>query len=186
MFWYSWRMQIKFVLYKVNGEETSISQLSGGQKTLVGLAFLCALACYRKFPFYLLGELQTWDICKYLESLCDPRNADEVDAALDQQNQHRCARLVRHTLGQSQVICISHHKAFFKNAQTVINVKRDKNGNTKIDCWVLWRNSEHQMHAFVPIISNFCFGIDLHRMRSKLTPASWVQVESEYMYVVDL
>ena len=61
-------------------------------------------------------------------------NVDEVDAALDQQNQNRCARLVRNTLGQSQVICISHHKAFFKTAQTIIHVKRDKNGNTKIDC----------------------------------------------------
>ena len=50
-------VQIKFVLYKADGEEYSISQLSGGQKTLVGLAFLCALACYRKFPFYLLGKL---------------------------------------------------------------------------------------------------------------------------------
>ena len=130
----AWSTQIKFVLYKVNGEETSISQLSGGQKTLVGLAFLCALACYRKFPFYLLGKLQMCDTCEYPRNMYNHCNADEVDAALDQQNQHRCARLVRHTLGQSQVICISHHKAFFKNAKTVINVKRDKNGNTKIDC----------------------------------------------------
>ena len=35
----------------------SIEQLSGGQKTLLGLAFVFAVAQYRQAPIYLMDEV---------------------------------------------------------------------------------------------------------------------------------
>ena len=57
---------IKFILLDGNNNSRSISELSGGQKSLLSLSFVIANAIHKQAPCYFL---------------------DEVDAALDETNQ---------------------------------------------------------------------------------------------------
>lgn len=69
------------------GEETRmISQLSGGQKTLVALAFVFAIQRCDRAPFYLF---------------------DEIDAALDDSYRAAVARLVEREARSCQIIAIT-------------------------------------------------------------------------------
>ena len=79
-----------------------VSALSGGEQTLLGMAWLLACATYRAAPFYLL---------------------DEVDAALDEGNQALLAALVSETVAKiAQVITVSHHTAFRRRAVRMITI----------------------------------------------------------------
>ena len=90
-----------------NGEmawKASAVELSGGQRTLLGLAFVLAIAKYQPSPVYIL---------------------DEVDAALDEGNQARVALLVSQVLGHEQrcqTIAISHHADFQRGAARVTEI----------------------------------------------------------------
>lgn len=84
--------------------KTSTNELSGGQRTLLGLAFVLAIAKYQPSPVYIL---------------------DEVDAALDEGNQARVASLVAQVLGHEQrcqTIAISHHADFQRGAARVTEI----------------------------------------------------------------
>jgi len=85
-----------------------VSELSGGQKALLSLAFVFALAVHRPSPLYLL---------------------DEVDAALDETNQQAVAKVIASIFKDSQVICISHHRDFQTSAMHSI-VLQMKNSET--------------------------------------------------------
>jgi chromosome segregation protein len=78
-----------------------LDSLSGGEKTLVAIAFVLALAAGRPAPFYLL---------------------DEVDAALDRANSERLARLLKEFAGGAQVIVISHNEEVIRHADRVYGV----------------------------------------------------------------
>lgn len=57
---------------------------------------------------------------------------DEVDAALDEENQNRVAKLILNIVAKgSQVICVSHNISFQQHSQTVIQVTR-ADGTTKL------------------------------------------------------
>eukprot|EP00760_Papus_ankaliazontas_P006341 PhM_4_TR13008/c0_g1_i1/m.67987 len=94
----------------------NLSALSGGQRTLVCIGFLCALASLRPSPIYLL---------------------DEIDAALDEVNQTLLVRLLLEGLRGSstgsspQIICISHHPTMRSAAAHVVNVE-NTTGQTSV------------------------------------------------------
>jgi len=82
-------------------EPRLLDALSGGEKTLVAIAFVLALAAGRPAPFYLL---------------------DEVDAALDRANSERLARLLKEFAREAQVIVISHNEELVRHADRVYGV----------------------------------------------------------------
>lgn len=87
---------------RLPGKELRVlDALSGGEKTLVAIAFVLALAAGRPVPFYLL---------------------DEVDAALDQANSERLARLLREFAKGAQVIVVSHNEELVRHADRIYGV----------------------------------------------------------------
>lgn len=82
-------------------EPRLLDALSGGEKTLVAIAFVLALAAGRPAPFYFL---------------------DEVDAALDRANSERLACLLREFARQAQVVMISHNEEVVRYADRVYGV----------------------------------------------------------------
>ena len=84
---------------------------AGGQRTLISLAFVLAIACSGRSFLYLV---------------------DEVDAALDELNQQRVAALVHQELahkGRGQVLCVSHHPAFQSYADHILQTHMSKEGS---------------------------------------------------------
>lgn len=94
----------KFILRKNNAElingleedaDRSINELSGGQKSLLGLSFIFACALSRPSPLYLM---------------------DEIDAALDEANQQAVSRIISHIFKEKTIFCVSHHPDFQMHA----------------------------------------------------------------------
>ena len=79
----------------------NIDAMSGGEKTLVALAFLFAIQSYRPSPFYLL---------------------DEVDAALDKPNSRKIAQFLKEVSKNSQFIVITHNDETIKFADRIYGV----------------------------------------------------------------
>eukprot|EP00899_Mesostigma_viride_P021814 jgi/Mesvir1/29634/Mv21484-RA.1 len=89
--------------------QSSMQELSGGQRTMVSLALLLAAATSATNSLYIL---------------------DEADAALDEVNQQRVGALVRqHVARSAQVLCISHNKAFQQFADHTLQLRK-KDGAT--------------------------------------------------------
>lgn len=87
---------------RLPGKELRVlDALSGGEKTLVAIAFVLALAAGRPAPFYLL---------------------DEADAALDKTNSERLARLLREFAQNAQVIVVSHNEELVRHADRIYGV----------------------------------------------------------------
>jgi len=87
---------------RLPGKELRVlDALSGGEKTLVAIAFVLALAAGRPAPFYLL---------------------DEVDAALDRANSERLAGLLREYAKNAQVIVVSHNEELVRHADRIYGV----------------------------------------------------------------
>lgn len=87
---------------RLPGKELRVlDALSGGEKTLVAIAFVLALAAGKPAPFYLL---------------------DEVDAALDKANSERLSRLLREYAKNSQVIVVSHNEELVRHADRIYGV----------------------------------------------------------------
>jgi chromosome segregation protein len=88
-----------------------LSLLSGGEKSLVALAFVFAVLMARPCPFYIL---------------------DEVEAALDDINIDRFLRLVRRFAERSQFIVVTHQKRTMDAADVLYGVSMGKGGITKV------------------------------------------------------
>ncbi len=82
-------------------EPKLLDALSGGEKTLVAIAFILALSAGKPAPFYLF---------------------DEVDAALDKPNSERLAGLLKEIAREAQVIVISHNEELIRHADRVYGV----------------------------------------------------------------
>ena len=95
----------------VSVDGAPLALFSGGQKTLIAMSFLLAVADYRPAPFYLL---------------------DEVDAALDESNQEAVAGLVASSLGRRQVVCVTHHPAFRRHAHKILHLSNDGGTGTRL------------------------------------------------------
>ena len=88
-----------------------LSLLSGGEKSLVALAFVFAVLMARPCPFYIL---------------------DEVEAALDDINLDRFLRLVRRFAERSQFVVVTHQKRTMDAADVLYGVSMGDDGITKV------------------------------------------------------
>jgi chromosome segregation protein len=88
-----------------------LSLLSGGEKSLVALAFVFAVLMARPCPFYIL---------------------DEVEAALDDLNLDRFLRLVRRFAQRSQFVVVTHQKRTMDAADILYGVSMGGDGVTKV------------------------------------------------------
>ncbi len=88
-----------------------LSLLSGGEKSLVALAFVFAVLMARPCPFYIL---------------------DEVEAALDDINIDRFLRLVRRFAERSQFVVVTHQKRTMDAADILYGVSMGGDGVTKV------------------------------------------------------
>jgi chromosome segregation protein len=88
-----------------------LSLLSGGEKSLVALAFVFAVFLARPSPFYIL---------------------DEVEAALDDANIDRFLQLVRRFSDRAQFIIVTHQKRTMDAADVLYGVSMGSGGITKV------------------------------------------------------
>src|SRR4051794_12122782 len=88
-----------------------LSLMSGGEKSLVALAFLFAVFLARPCPFYIL---------------------DEVEAALDDANIDRFLELVRRFSDRAQFIIVTHQKRTMDAADCLYGVSMGGNGVSKV------------------------------------------------------
>ena len=88
-----------------------LSLLSGGEKSLVALAFLFAVFLARPCPFYVL---------------------DEVEAALDDLNIERFLNLVRRCADRAQFIVVTHQKRTMDVADRLYGVSMGSDGISKV------------------------------------------------------
>ena len=91
-------------------QPVSISQLSGGEKTMTCVALLLSIFKSKPSPFCIL---------------------DEVDAALDEANNQRFNLIVQEFLSQSQFIVITHSKRTMQIADTLYGVTQQEHGISK-------------------------------------------------------
>jgi len=78
-----------------------LDELSGGQNTLLNVSALLAVAKFRPSLVLLM---------------------DEIDAALDEHNTQRVARLLKTLSQHTQVIAISHHREFHEVADHIVRL----------------------------------------------------------------
>jgi chromosome segregation ATPase len=88
-----------------------LSLLSGGEKSLVALAFVFAVFLARPCPFYIL---------------------DEVEAALDDANIDRFLQLVRRFSDRAQFVIVTHQKRTMDAADVLYGVSMGSDGVSKI------------------------------------------------------
>jgi chromosome segregation protein len=106
-----------------------LSLLSGGEKSLVALAFVFAVLMARPCPFYIL---------------------DEVEAALDDINLDRFLRLVRRFAERSQFVIVTHQKRTMDAADILYGVSMGGDGVTKVVSRRLPRDRDLSDAAEVP------------------------------------
>lgn len=86
---------------------TTISLLSGGEKSFVAIALYFAIMKVRPTPFCIM---------------------DEIDAALDEANLERYADYMRTMAGATQFIVITHHRATMEEADVLYGVTMQEKG----------------------------------------------------------
>jgi structural maintenance of chromosome 2 len=85
-------------------EESSLGELSGGQKALIALSLVLSLLKFKPAPIYIL---------------------DEVDAALDPSHTQNVGRMIKEHFQQSQFLIVSHKEGMFDNANVLYRTKID-------------------------------------------------------------
>ena len=98
-----------------------LSLLSGGEKSLVALAFVFAVFLARPCPFYIL---------------------DEVEAALDDANIDRFLQLIRRFSDRAQFVIVTHQKRTMDAADVLYGVTMGGDGVTKVVSRRLPREAE--------------------------------------------
>ncbi|KAK8814123.1 hypothetical protein WA158_007985 [Blastocystis sp. Blastoise] len=83
-------------------DKESLSELSGGQRSLLALSLVLSLLLFKPAPMYIL---------------------DEVDAALDLSHTQNIGRMLRKHFGQSQFIIVSLKEGMFNNANVIFRTK---------------------------------------------------------------
>ncbi len=99
------------IMAKPPGKEPcTISQLSGGEKTMTAVALLMAIFKTRPSPYAVL---------------------DEVDAALDESNVERFVQVVKSFLDKSHFIVITHHKLTMQICDLLYGITMQEQGVSK-------------------------------------------------------
>ena len=94
-----------------NSWKNSLSELSGGQRSLLALSLILSLLLYKPAPFYIL---------------------DEIDAALDLSHTANLGHMIREHFPQSQFIVVSLKDGMFNNANVLFKVSF-LDGSSKVD-----------------------------------------------------
>jgi chromosome segregation protein len=89
----------------------SISMLSGGERALTAIALICAIISANPSPFVVL---------------------DEVDAALDEANSERLAKILDELSHKTQFITITHNRALMRRANILYGVTMGDDGVSKL------------------------------------------------------
>ena len=106
----------------------SLALLSGGERSLVALAFCLALAMARPAPFYLL---------------------DEVEAALDDVNLRRFLGVVRRLAERTQFLLVTHQQPTVEIADTLFGVTMGEEGVSQVVARRLRRDVEGPARPYV-------------------------------------
>ena len=107
-----------------------LSLLSGGERSLVAMAFLFAVFRSRPSPFYLM---------------------DEVEAALDDANLQRFLALIDDFRDDAQLIIVSHQKRTMEVADALYGISMQPGGASKVVSERLRRSSPSLGHASAPL-----------------------------------
>ncbi len=89
----------------------TVTMLSGGERALTAIALICAIISANPSPFVVL---------------------DEVDAALDEANSQRLARILDDLSNQTQFIVITHNRACMRQASVLYGVTMEADGVSKL------------------------------------------------------
>ena len=89
----------------------SVSMLSGGERALTAIALICAIISSNPSPFVVL---------------------DEVDAALDEANSERLAKILDELSLKTQFIVITHNRASMRRASILYGVTMGDDGISKL------------------------------------------------------
>lgn len=106
----------------------SLALFSGGEKSLIALAFCLAIAMARPTPFYLL---------------------DEVEAALDDANLRRFLGVLRRLAGGRQFILITHQQPTVEVADLLFGVTMGRSGVSQVVARRLDRDAEGPARPWV-------------------------------------
>ena len=89
----------------------SISMLSGGERALTAIALICAIISANPAPFVVL---------------------DEVDAALDEANSERLAKILDDLSSKTQFIVITHNRASMRRSEVLYGVTMQADGISQL------------------------------------------------------
>jgi chromosome segregation protein len=89
----------------------AVSMLSGGERALTAIALICAIISANPSPFVVL---------------------DEVDAALDESNSERLAKILDDLSDKTQFIVITHNRASMRRASILYGVTMESDGVSKL------------------------------------------------------
>lgn len=90
----------------------NIDAMSGGEKAMVAIAFILAIALYQPAAFYIL---------------------DEPDQALDKHNAEKVAKYIKRLSRTTQFIVVSHRDAMLKEADQIIGVYMKEDGSSAVE-----------------------------------------------------
>jgi chromosome segregation protein len=100
-------IEIRLPRKKIN----SLDMLSGGERSLVGIAALFALVSVSPPPFLVL---------------------DEIDAPLDERNARRFAEMLKDFSKRSQFIVVTHNRATMEAADILYGITLNEDGTSKV------------------------------------------------------
>lgn len=89
----------------------SIAMLSGGERALTAIALICAIINVNPSPFVVL---------------------DEVDAALDEANSEKLAKILEDLSSQTQFIIITHNRATMRRAEILYGITMQSDGISRL------------------------------------------------------
>jgi len=90
---------------------TSLDMLSGGERSLVGIAALFAMVSVSPPPFLVL---------------------DEIDAPLDERNARRFGEMLKEFSKSTQFVVVTHNRATMEAAEILYGVTLDEDGSSKV------------------------------------------------------
>jgi chromosome segregation protein len=102
---------VQVIAHPPGKRNTTIHQLSGGEKALTAISLVFALFQLNPAPFCLM---------------------DEVDAPLDDSNTHRFCKMVQDMSGDSQFLFISHNKITMEMANQLIGITMPDPGISRV------------------------------------------------------